>query len=130
MRTLPASVLLLIAASGSAQEVAGFDEALNAGLRPGFIFRLDEVMSQQVEKEQIAGVAMRIARDGKIGYDRVIGFRDVETKEPMTKDTIFGLASMTKPLVAVTAMTLWEEGKIQTRRSDLGRPAGMEGRQS
>lgn len=111
MRALTASVLLLIAAPGSAQEI--FDEALNAGLRPGLIFRLDEVMSQQVEEEQIAGVAMRIARDGNIGYDRVIGFRDLETKQPMAKHTIFMLASMTKPVVAVTAMTLWEEGRFK-----------------
>lgn len=111
MRALTASVLFLIASSSSAQEV--FDKALNAGLRPGLIVRLDEVMSQQVEQEQIAGVAMLIARDGKIGYDRVIGFRDLESKEPMTKDTIFWLASMAKPLVAVTAMTLWEEGRFK-----------------
>ena len=114
MRTFIASSLLLIFASASAEEPPSvFDQALDAGLRPGMISRLDELMQQKVDQTQIAGAAILIARDGKIGYDRAYGFRDFEAKAPMTGDTICLMASMTKPVVAVTAMTLWEEGKFK-----------------
>ena len=53
-----------------------------------------------------------IARNGKIVMFEAFGFRDKETKAPMTNDTIFRIASMTKPIVTVAAMILVEEGKL------------------
>lgn len=53
-----------------------------------------------------------IARDGKLIYRAVIGYRDAATEEPMRLDTRFYLASMTKPLTNVAAMILAEEGRL------------------
>jgi CubicO group peptidase (beta-lactamase class C family) len=53
-----------------------------------------------------------IVRNGKMVMFESFGFRDKETKAPMTNDTIFRIASMTKPIVSVAAMILMEEGKI------------------
>jgi CubicO group peptidase (beta-lactamase class C family) len=58
-----------------------------------------------------------ISRNDEIAYFRTFGFQDREQKIPMTKDTIFRIASMTKPIVSVGAMMLAEEGKL-----DVGAP--------
>src|SRR4030095_6942071 len=54
-----------------------------------------------------------IARRGRVVHFESIGYRDVESRTPMTPDTIFPLASMTKPIVAAALMTLYEEGEFQ-----------------
>ena len=56
---------------------------------------------------------MLVAHGGKLAYERAIGFRDRPAAAPMELDTIFRGASMTKPLVAVAALMLVEEGKLQ-----------------
>jgi len=53
-----------------------------------------------------------IARKGKIACFESVGYRGREEKAPMTRDTIFRIASMTKPIVTVAAMMLVEEGKL------------------
>jgi len=53
-----------------------------------------------------------ISRHGKIGYFEAIGSLDPEKKTAMTKDAIFRIYSMTKPITTVTAMMLFEDGKI------------------
>ncbi|MGH7030967.1 MAG: serine hydrolase domain-containing protein, partial [Stellaceae bacterium] len=54
-----------------------------------------------------------IARGGRVGYAEAFGFRDREAAAPMTQDTIFRIASMTKPVTSVAAMMLAEEGELQ-----------------
>jgi CubicO group peptidase (beta-lactamase class C family) len=53
-----------------------------------------------------------IARRGKLAYFEAFGYRDRQTEEPMPLDAIFSIASMTKPLVAVAALALYEEGRL------------------
>jgi CubicO group peptidase (beta-lactamase class C family) len=53
-----------------------------------------------------------IARNGKLVMFDSFGFRDKDAKAPMTNDTIFRIASMTKPIVSVAAIMLMEEGKL------------------
>ncbi len=53
-----------------------------------------------------------VARKGHIAYQESIGFRDKAAGAPMTPDAIFRIASMTKPLVGVAAMMLYEEGRL------------------
>jgi len=54
-----------------------------------------------------------VAHDGELVYERANGYRDRAAGAPMQLDTIFRGASMTKPIVAVAALTLVEEGKLQ-----------------
>jgi CubicO group peptidase (beta-lactamase class C family) len=58
----------------------------------------------------VPGVVTLVARRGKIVHFDAIGYRDAESKAPMTTDTIFRIASMTKPIASVALMTLYEEG--------------------
>jgi CubicO group peptidase (beta-lactamase class C family) len=64
-----------------------------------------------VDQGQLAGVTTLIARHGKVVHFDAYGVKDLESKAPVTKDTIFRIASMTKPIVGVAMMMLWEEGK-------------------
>ena len=65
-----------------------------------------------VDKREIPGAVVLIARQGKIVYFEVFGFRDREAGVPMTRDAIFRIASMTKPIVSVAALMLVEENKL------------------
>ena len=87
-------------------------EATAAGLDVKVLESLDFFMQRQSNR-QVSGVVALIGRHGKIGYFEAFGHRDIEAGKPMTEDTLFRIASMTKPIVAVTAMTLWEEGKFK-----------------
>jgi CubicO group peptidase (beta-lactamase class C family) len=64
-----------------------------------------------VDQQQLAGVTTLIARHGKVVHFDAYGVKDLESKAPVTKDTIFRIASMTKPIVGLAMMMLWEEGK-------------------
>jgi len=65
-----------------------------------------------VEKKQLPGFVVAVARDGKIGYFEAWGLRDVERNKPMTPDTIFRMYSMTKPITGAAVMTLVDAGKL------------------
>lgn len=74
--------------------------------------RLDKIIQEHVEKEQIPGAVVLIARGGKVAHVKAYGMKDMESKAPMTEDAIFRIASMTKPITTVAAMMLLEEGKF------------------
>lgn len=65
-----------------------------------------------VDKKEIPGAVVLIARRGQIAYFEAFGYRDREANAPMTRDAIFRIASMTKPIVSIAAMILIEEGKL------------------
>ena len=88
------------------------EEADAAGLDVKELESLDFFM-QRHSKRNVSGVVALIGRHGKIGYFEAFGHRDIESGKPMTKDTLFRVASMSKPITAVTAMMLWEEGKFK-----------------
>src|SRR6185437_14482103 len=74
--------------------------------------RLTESLRQEVETGQLPGANMLIARHGKIAYFESVGYRDKVSKSPMTKDAIFRIYSMSKPITSVAAMTLAEQGRL------------------
>ena len=55
---------------------------------------------------------MIVARKGRIAYFDTVGFRDKSSNAPMPPDAIFRIASMTKPLVSVATMMLYEDGRL------------------
>ncbi|MBI4766726.1 MAG: beta-lactamase family protein [Deltaproteobacteria bacterium] len=61
----------------------------------------------------IPGAVTMVARQGKIVHFEVQGFQNIEKQIPMTRDTIFRMASMTKPITSVALMMLYEQGKFQ-----------------
>ena len=77
------------------------------------ISRIDRVMETHIAEKKIAGGVTLLARHGKIAHLGVYGMMDVEAEKPMMPDTIFRIASMTKPITSVAVMMLYEEGHFQ-----------------
>ncbi|MBG0858650.1 MAG: beta-lactamase family protein [Bacteroidales bacterium] len=76
------------------------------------LVRIDKMIQQYIDSGWVAGAVGLIARDGKIVYSKAFGVSDIETKIPMQTDNIFRIASQTKAIVSIAAMTLFEEGKF------------------
>ncbi len=66
-----------------------------------------------VEAGDLSGFVTLLWRKGELAQVNTLGWRDVEAKLPMTRDTMFRIASMTKPITSVAAMMLVEEGKLR-----------------
>ena len=65
------------------------------------------------DKGKLAGTQTLISRKGKIIHFNSHGYRDVENSKKITKDTIFRIYSMTKPVTSVALMQLFEKGLFQ-----------------
>ncbi len=77
--------------------------------------RLGEIanrLNADIAAGRIPGAVIAIARKGKLVYFETFGHRDKAAGVAMTKDTIFNIASMTKPMVALAALQLQERGKL------------------
>ena len=73
--------------------------------------RLHAAMQREVDQKQLAGIVTILARHGKVVEERTYGKKDIASGAPMTRDTIFRIFSMTKPVTGVAMMILYEEGK-------------------
>lgn len=82
------------------------------GLSTERLQRLTEGLSRDIDAGIVPGAVALVARHGKVAYHQALGFRDRDAKAPMRLDTMFRLASMTKPLTTVAAMMLAEEGRL------------------
>ncbi|MCZ6682575.1 MAG: serine hydrolase [Planctomycetota bacterium] len=114
--SLPGLVATSIAAEPrAAQDVAAEQSPESVGMSTKRLSRLDRNLAGYVERGEVAGVVALIARRGKVVYHRSFGQRYIEAEAAMTRDTIFRIASMTKPIVSVALMQLWERGRFQLR---------------
>ena len=82
------------------------------GLSSERLARITQVLRADVERGQIPGAVVVVARKGRAACVQAVGFRDKASGAPMTPDAIFRIASMTKPLVTVAALSLYEEGRL------------------
>jgi len=82
------------------------------GLSSERLKRVSTAMHSGVERGEIPGAVVVIARRGKVAYVESFGFRDREAQAPMKPDAIHRIASMTKPLTSLAAMLLVEEGRL------------------
>jgi len=70
------------------------------------------VLKDDVEAKRLPGAVLLIARNGKVAFYEAFGFQDRTSQAPMKKDSIFRVASMSKPITTVAAMILAEENKL------------------
>ena len=82
------------------------------GLSSERLKKIDENIEQWIREGQLNGATAIILRNGKIVYHKSFGFANKEQNIPLKNDHIFRIASMTKPIVSVAAMMLYEEGKF------------------
>jgi CubicO group peptidase (beta-lactamase class C family) len=82
------------------------------GLSPKRLEAITTTLKADIAKGDIPGAVLMIARSGKVAYFEAMGSLDPEKKTPMTKDAIFRIYSMTKPITTVAAMMLFEDGRL------------------
>ncbi len=83
-----------------------------AGLSEERLNKIDEIFIKAIQNNEIPGAVIAISRYGKIVYKRAFGMQDPQKQIPMTKDSIFRIYSMTKPIISTAAMMLNEDGLI------------------
>ena len=85
----------------------------SVGLCPRRLGRIEDGMRPYVDEGRLPGLALVLARRGKVAYRRQMGWADVQGQKPMRADTLGRIYSMTKPVVCTALMTLYEEGRFQ-----------------
>jgi CubicO group peptidase (beta-lactamase class C family) len=85
----------------------------SVGMSSERLARIGEALRADIEKGRLPGAVIAVARRGKLVYYQAFGFLDKDAGTKMTTDAIFSIASMTKPVVAVGALTLYERGQVQ-----------------
>lgn len=107
------------AASDAGLEIAPWphgEDARAAGLNPAVLSRLDLAMQLAVANKEVAGIVGLVFRNGHRGYFEAFGKQDLEANggegTAMPKDALFRLMSMTKPVIAVAALTLLDDGRF------------------
>ena len=89
----------------SADAVQGMSKARMARIAPA--------MQEQLSRNMFPGAVTLIARHGQVVHFEAHGFQDAAKSKPMSKESLFRLASMTKPIVTVAAMMLVEQGRLK-----------------
>ncbi len=85
----------------------------SVGMSSERLGRIGEALRADVEKGRLPGAVVAVARKGKLVYYQSFGYLDKDAGTKMPNDAIFSIASMTKPIVAVGALTLLERGQLQ-----------------
>ena len=106
MRCLWISPFILMVGCFQPQQVA-WPEIPEKG-----IAQIDQLLQDAVDRKDIPGVVAIVANRDRILYHQSFGKMDVMNGVEMQKDTIFGIASMTKPITSVAVMMLYEEGRL------------------
>ncbi|MEV0481603.1 serine hydrolase domain-containing protein [Streptomyces sp. NPDC050508] len=82
------------------------------GLDHKALDRLDQHFAHYVDVERLPGFLVSVARRGRVAHLTTHGYRDVAARLPVAPDTLYRIYSMTKPVTAVAALILMEEGKL------------------
>jgi CubicO group peptidase (beta-lactamase class C family) len=75
--------------------------------------RVSQMIQRRIAAGEMTGAVTIVARKGKIVHLEAQGVMDLDSKKPITKDTMFRVASMTKPVTGVAIMMMIEEGKVR-----------------
>ena len=84
----------------------------HAGLSKARLGQMRDVLSAHVERGEVPGLVTAVCRRGEVHVD-AIGAKHAGGGDPIQRDTIFRIASMTKPVTAVAALVLVEECKLR-----------------
>ena len=82
------------------------------GLSSRRLQRLGDALRGEIDRGLVPGTVSLVARRGKVAHFEALGARDPASGAGMHRDSLFRIYSMTKPIVSVAAMMLWEEGRF------------------
>ncbi len=108
MRQKRLTILLFLANACLAQQV----DPASVGMDQHKLAEIPARMQEFVAAGTISGVVTILARHGKMVEFDAVGLRDIETNSPMQKDSLFRIASLTKPVTCAAIMTLVDEGRV------------------
>jgi CubicO group peptidase (beta-lactamase class C family) len=111
-QALAAALLAATTEPGFAQ-VLPMGTGAEAGLASERLERLDRFMGDAISQGRIPGAVVLIARRGRVVHHRAYGLADRDSRRAMREDDVFRIYSMTKPVVSVALLMLYEEGKFQ-----------------
>lgn len=106
----PSSRRRFLGATAAAAGAAVMPEAFAA---PSQANELDVFIRAQMKAASIPGLAIGVARAGRVTLARGYGFADLAARRPVTPDSMFHIASVTKPVTATTVMQLVEQGRMR-----------------
>jgi len=110
-------VLTLVAASAATLVAAGgvpaTSKAEEVGMSTERLQRIHDAVARHIDAKDVSGAVAIVARRGKIVYFEAQGLADIDGRKPMMKDSIFRLASMSKPITSVAVLMMLEEGKVR-----------------
>jgi CubicO group peptidase (beta-lactamase class C family) len=82
------------------------------GLRAERLAQIAPMLQAEVDRDRLAGAVTLVWRKGELAHLATVGRRDIAEDAPMASDTLFRIASMTKPIVSLAALMLAEEGRL------------------
>jgi CubicO group peptidase (beta-lactamase class C family) len=110
--TVVVALCAVVGQSAGAQAARSAAQSTVNGFSTERLARIDSTLQRYVDDGRIAGAVGLIMRDGKVVYQKAIGWSDRENNKRMTTDAIFRIASQSKAITSVAALMLVEEGKI------------------
>jgi CubicO group peptidase (beta-lactamase class C family) len=108
-----ACVLGVPAAAKTAPAPLPASDPAEVGMSAERLARIGTRMQHYVDESLVAGTVTLVARHGRVVHFEARGAADAGNGLPMTRDAIFRIASMTRPITSVALMLLWEEGRFQ-----------------
>jgi CubicO group peptidase (beta-lactamase class C family) len=112
LRTVVAALCLLASSAAFAEDPLPRAKPEDVGMSSERLARIGTTLNADIEAGRIPGAVIAIARHGKLVMLDAYGWRDKAANVPMTTDTIFNIASMTKPMTTVGLLMLYEQGNI------------------
>ena len=98
--------------SAPARNAATSTQTTTSGVSAERLARIDAMLQSYVDRGLLPGAVALVLRDGRPVYQKAVGWADKEAERPMRTDTLFRIASQTKAITSVAALTLVEEGKL------------------
>jgi len=100
-------LLIFIPFSANALDVA---EPEVAGFIPNRLDRIDSMIQECIDQQEVPGAVAILVKNGRIGYFKSFGSADIDSQKPMDKAAMFRIASMSKLITTVAALQLYEQG--------------------
>jgi CubicO group peptidase (beta-lactamase class C family) len=111
-RALIASLLSAVLSSQTFAASLALSKAEDAGISSGRLKRIHPLIQSHIDAKDLSGAVTLVVRRGKLVHFEAQGSTDFESNRPMRTDTLFRMASMTKPITAAAVLMMMEEGKL------------------
>jgi len=109
-RLLPALTLLVLPLAAASLPSAKPEDV---GMSAERLRRIDQMVQRRIDAGDLTGAVTIVARKGKVVHLEAQGVMDLESRKPVAKDTLFRVASMTKPITGLAILMMIEEGKVR-----------------